>query len=356
MQLQRCLPVVLSFLFRKGTEVMTVIVLGHLGKDELAAGALALSTTATLAYSVFVGLAAGTTTLVSQAHGAGDKEQVTLWLHRAIVVHLGMAIPLSVLLTLLGPLLRLMGQEATLASSAGTFGFWLLPAVWAWALNWALIPWLQSQGIVRPQFVCAAAIAVLHPLFLYGFVHVLRLGMLGAAVANSLSLCTMTLLIAIAIAGWSRRIGAAPMRAISRASFERLPTFLHLGLPGVLMMSEWWASEVRTRGLQTPRPQSEHWRSLRSATTDHPHIAHARCNHSHQVNILLAGLLPSPEVALSSMSCYQTTNSVCFMLAVGCSVAGGQRVGAALGRGDATAARRAAAVCVALGASFATIC
>ena len=243
-QLQRCLPVVLSFLFRKGTEVMTIIVLGHLGPAELAAGALALSTTATLAYSVFVGLAAGTATLVSQAHGAGDKEQVTFWLHRAIIVHLGVAIPLSILLTLLGPILRCMGQETRLATSAGSFGLALLPAVWAWSMNWVLVPWLQSQGIVRPQFVCAAIIAGLHPFFLWGLVHGLGLGMLGAAVANSLSLCTMTLLLGIAIAGCSHRVGAAPMCALSRASFERLPTFLRLGLPGVLLMSEWWASEV----------------------------------------------------------------------------------------------------------------
>ena len=45
----------------------------------------------------------------------------------------------------------------------------------------------------------------------------------------------------------------------------------------------------------------------------------------------------------------QTVNAVCFMLPLGASVAGATRVGQALGRGDATAARRAAAAAVALG-------
>jgi len=42
-------------------------------------------------------------------------------------------------------------------------------------------------------------------------------------------------------------------------------------------------------------------------------------------------------------------NAVCFMLPLGASVAGATRVGQALGRGDARAARRAAAAALALG-------
>ena len=45
----------------------------------------------------------------------------------------------------------------------------------------------------------------------------------------------------------------------------------------------------------------------------------------------------------------QTVNAVCFMLPLGASVAGATRVGQALGRGDARAARRAAAAALALG-------
>lgn len=56
------------------------------------------------------------------------------------------------------------------------------------------------------------------------------------------------------------------------------------------------------------------------------------------------------------MSVYQTINALCFMLPLGASVAGATRVGAALGAGDAAAARRAAGVCVALGVGFATSC
>ena len=51
-----------------------------------------------------------------------------------------------------------------------------------------------------------------------------------------------------------------------RGSVARLPTFLRLGLPGVVNMFEWWASEL---------------------------------------NILASGLLPRPALALAALSVYQ---------------------------------------------------
>lgn len=278
---------------------------------------LAYSTTATVAFSVFVGLSSGTTTLVSQAIGAGDSEQVAYWLHRAVLAHLAMLIPLGTLLTFLAPLLRLMGQEPEIAADAGSFGLCLLPAVFAWSLLWVVIPWLQAQGVVKPQLLAAALIAVLHPVFLWLLVHVGNLGYLGAALGSSLSLLSNLLLVVAAVFCCARRLGVVPLRRPGRLSCARLPTFLRLALPGVAMMGEWWASEI---------------------------------------NILVAGLLPDPRTSLAAMSLYQNINAMCFMLSVGASVAGGTRVGAALGAGDAAGARRAAFTCVAIGVGASSMC
>ena len=86
-QLLRGVPVSLSSLGRRCLDVMSVAVVGHLGSSSMAAAAVASSTTNTIALSVFVGLSSATTTLVSQAVGAGDQEQAGLWLHRALIVH-----------------------------------------------------------------------------------------------------------------------------------------------------------------------------------------------------------------------------------------------------------------------------
>ena len=166
---------------------------------------------------------------------------------------------------------------------------------------------------MRPQLYVSGVVAVMHLCLLVLFVHALRFGVFGAAVATSISLTLNTILMVVSIRTCLRR--SVPMVRPSRASLSRLVTFLRLGLPGVLMMGEWWASELA---------------------------------------ILIAGRLPDAALALSSMSIYQLVNAVCFMLPLGLSVAGATRVGAALGAGDAGQAKRAAMVCVGLGLSVAT--
>ena len=109
----------------------------------MAAAALASSTNNVFALSVFVGLSSATVTLTSQARGAGDAAQSALWLHRALVVHGVVAVPLTVLLLLLAPLLRAMGQDEALASQAGQYCACLLPSTWAFGASFALLPWLQ---------------------------------------------------------------------------------------------------------------------------------------------------------------------------------------------------------------------
>ena len=314
-QLRRTIPVSLSHLMRRSLDVMSVAVLGHIGKDVLAAGALAQSTVNTVALSVLVGLSSATVTLTSQAVGAGDRLQTGLWLHRAIVVSFLTALPITVLLSFLAPILKAVGQKPELADIAGGYCAWLLPGIWAWAITWAVNPWLQAHGIVKPSMYCAIIVACIHPFLLALLVYGLSFGPHGAAMAGSLSLINNAALLTL----YTRKFlkSSVPLIEPSRASFQRLGTFLHLGLPGVLTMQEWWASELA---------------------------------------ILIAGRLPRAAMALASMACYQLINAVCFMVPLGCSVAGATRVGAALGANRPIDARRAAKVCVGLGISIACTC
>jgi len=85
--------------------------------------------------------------------------------------------------------------------------------------------------------------------------------------------------------------------------------YLGLALPGVIIISEWWAS---------------------------------------QVAVFLAGrMTPDPEVALGAMTLYQSINTFCFMFTVAWSVAGATRVGNLLGAGDPVGARLASYVSIA---------
>ena len=159
-------------------------------------------------------------------------------MQRALVVHFSVAVPLTVLLMLLTPILKLMGQQPEIAVSAGAFGVWLLPSVWAWAGLWVLVPWLQAQGIVRPQMLVAAAIAAAHPFFLWTLVHALHGGMIGAAAANSLSLTANVSLLATAVFTCRTCVRTVPLLRPTWSACARLLPFLRLGLAGVLMMGE----------------------------------------------------------------------------------------------------------------------
>ena len=104
-----------------------------------------------------------------------------------------------------------------------------------------------------------------------------------------------------------------PLRRPGYASFARWGDFLRLGLPGMMMMGEWWAAEI---------------------------------------GILITGLLDDPTTNLASMAIYQMCNGLCFMLPLGASVACATRVGTALGAGNAVAARRSASVGVVLALGY----
>ena len=161
-QLRRGVPVSIAALCRRSIDALSLSFVGRLGADAMAGASLASSMMSVFALSIFVGLSSATVTFTSQARGAGDTSQAAYWLHRALVVHSAVAVPLTCLLMLLAPLLRLMGQDPQLASKAGQYCALLLPGMWAWAWAWCLSPWLQSHGVTMPQLLVSIVVIIAH--------------------------------------------------------------------------------------------------------------------------------------------------------------------------------------------------
>ena len=112
-QLKLGLPQSLSALARRALDIITLTFVGRLGPDAMAAAALATSTNNVIAFSVFVGLSTATMTLTSQAKGAGDDAQAGYWLHRALLIHAAAAVPMTILVLLLAPILTLLHHTLT---------------------------------------------------------------------------------------------------------------------------------------------------------------------------------------------------------------------------------------------------
>jgi len=97
---------------------------------------------------------------------------------------------------------------------------------------------------------------------------------------------------------------------IACSTIKGFVNYLQLAIPGIVSISEWWASEVA---------------------------------------IFLSGrLLYQPQVMLAAMTIYQSINAFCFMIPCGFAVAGTARVGNLLGAGrpmDAEMAGKISVVC-----------
>jgi MATE family multidrug resistance protein len=201
----------------------------------------------------------------------------------------------------------------------------LAPGLWLYSINWTLTAWLQAMGMADvPAFAAGVGLS-LHIPFNLLFIHGLKLGYLGCAVATvAFQLVQPFLIVAYLFRtshGTQRLLQSALASTIGRTrlsfwkeaklavqSMRGICRYLSLAVPGIVLVSEWWASEL---------------------------------------SCFLSGRLqPRPALALDGMTLYQSINSFLFMFPVSCSVAGAARVGSLLGQGDSEGAAFASKISV----------
>lgn len=326
------LPVTFNMLFYRLPWLTSLFFVGRISPEALASAGLASTICNVSGLSLVIGLSGALTTLASQAKGnlsssspsSPTATSPVTYLHRALLIHLLFTLPVGIFWQSrsLPLLLTSLGQSPPLAASASAYLALLAPGLWGHTVMFTLTPFCQSMSLPHLPAYSAMAAAVLHPLWNHLLITTLGLGYLGAAAATSLTQCLGPLLLFCYLertrAGRETLAAAlhlppdtAPDLSLTRgflasvSSCAGLAQYLRLGLPGLVSISEWWASEVAI-----------FWAGSPSLPSGDP-----------------------PAVSLSAMSLYQSVNSSCFMFAVGVAVAGATRVGNHLGAGDAAAAR-----------------
>lgn len=257
-----------------------------------------------------------------------DKSPILplVFLYRGIFIQLAFVLPVGACwLVGIKPLLLFLGQGEELSTMTESYLRILTAGLWGYSVNWTLTAWLQTVELADIPAYAAGVGALLHVPFNLFFIHVVGLGWLGVGVATSAFQVIQPILMFLYLKGTSHgrlrlleQVGAEGVgrthlsfwcearAAIS--NFEGIVEYLTLALPGLVAISEWWASEI---------------------------------------SIFLAGRLhPDPNTALGSMALYQSINSSCFMFPVGMSVGGSARIGNGLGAGNVDGARLASRVCV----------
>lgn len=307
------LPLVGSQLAHIAQTSTDVLMMGWVGPETLAAGALGFNVYVTL-FVFVMGVAYAAGGPMAQALGARRPGEIGYLLPQSLIVTTIVALPLALLLTQSERLLILFGQTPENAASAGAYAMAMAPSFLL--INWfiTLRNLLATYGHTR--FVLIVAIlgiplnAVLVYAFLFGRFGAPALGLSGVGLATSLvSALSFTAVLAYALAVPKLR---RHFRFPWRPDWVRIAMLMKLGLPiGTTLLLEV---------------------SLFSAA------------------VMLMGILGTSELAAHQIALQWA--SMTFMVPMGLAQAATVRVGYNVGAGDMVGARRAGHVGLVLSGGF----
>ncbi|MED6190091.1 Protein DETOXIFICATION 40 [Stylosanthes scabra] len=255
-------PAVVVYLINYLMSMSTQIFSGHLGTLELAAASLGNTGIQIFAYGLMLGMGSAVETLCGQAFGAHRFEMLGVYLQRSTVLLSLAGVVLTVIYVFSEPILVFLGESPRIASAAALFVYGLIPQIFAYAVNFPIQKFLQAQSIVAPSAYISAATLVLHVILSWLVVYKVGLGLLGASLVLSFSWWVIVIAQFVYIVKSERC--ADTWRGFSMQAFSGLPQFFKLSAASAVMLClETWY---------------------------------------FQILVLLAGLLPNPELALDSLS------------------------------------------------------
>lgn len=236
-------PLLLSRILNYLLPFVTTIFVGHIGNAELAGYALASATIAVTTTSTGYGLSVACDTLVSQTFGSKNMKRVGVVLQRSSIILLLFCLPCWALLLNSYSLLRLLHQEDEVARIAHVYVMAFLPAVPAMFLHVLQVAYLQNQGITLPQMYTAAVANIINLAANYALIFSLQWGVVGSAIANSLSQVVICLL----LYGYIRWKGLHKKTwgGWSTECLQEWGSYMRLAVPSAFMICfEWWVWEI----------------------------------------------------------------------------------------------------------------
>lgn len=284
-------PAVAVYMINYFMSMSTQIISGHLGNLELAAASLGNTGIQIFAYGLMLGMGSAVETLCGQAFGAHKYEMLGIYFQRSTVLLTLTGILLAVIYVFSKPILIFLGQSPEIASAAAIFVYGLIPQIFAYAVNFPIQKFMQSQSIVAPSAYISAATLVVHILVSWIAVYKIGLGLLGASLVLSIS-------------WWVIVIGQFVYIVKSESCKETWKGFSLQAFTGLWEFFKLSAASAVMLCLET-------W--------------------YFQILVLLAGLLPNPELALDALSICTTISGWVFMIAVGFNAAASVRVSNELG-------------------------
>ncbi|XLT26364.1 hypothetical protein HN873_057656 [Arachis hypogaea] len=291
-------PAIITALAQFSLGALTQTFAGLTSELDLAAVSVENSVIAGLAFGVMLGMGSALETLCGQAYGAGQIRMLGVYMQRSWIILLTTALILVPIYVWSSPILKLIGETDEISDAAGNFALWMLPQLFAYALNFPIQKFLQSQRKVAVMLWISIIVLVLHIFFSWLLMFKLDWGLTGAAITLNSSWWLIVILELIYIfvtksdGAWS---------GFTWLAFEDLYGFVKLSLASAVMLC------------------LELWYLM--------------------ILMVITGRLKNPLIPVDAISICMNINGWDAMIAIGFNAAISVRVSNELGGGDFNAAR-----------------
>ncbi|KAF7819963.1 protein DETOXIFICATION 9-like [Senna tora] len=168
-------------------QVVSMMMVGHIGKLSFSAVAIATSFAEVTGFSVLLGMAGALETLCGQTYGAEEFRKLGNYTCCAIITLMLVCVPISMVWIFMDRILLLFGQDPQISDAARIYCIFLIPALFGYAVLQSLVRYLQTQSMMFPMVLSSIAVLCLHMPVCWILVFRLGLGHVGAALAIGIS-------------------------------------------------------------------------------------------------------------------------------------------------------------------------
>jgi len=156
-----------------------------------------------------------------------------VYLQRSWVILNVTAVILSLLYIFAAPILAFIGQTPAISSATGIFSIYMIPQIFAYAVNYPTAKFLQSQSKIMVMAAISAVALVLHVLLTWFVIEGLQWGTAGLAVVLNAS--WWFIVVAQLVYIFSGTCGEA-WSGFSWEAFHNLWSFVRLSLASAVML------------------------------------------------------------------------------------------------------------------------
>ena len=343
--LRLALPLIVTSTLNYLSKLSTILIIGHLSPDLLAAAALAVMFSNVFGFSILVGLSSALDTLATQGMTASrDPKYLGVLLQRGVIIATFLCLPIGFIWVFCEDILIFLGQDPRIAALSGRYILFYLPSLIPSTVFNVILKYLNAQSIMSANlYICLVTLPI-SVILQYSLVHYTPLSFCGAPLAASITEILNLILISLYVAYIN---GYQPWGGFTKRAWAGWGEYLNLGLPGCLMCcAEWWAFELCALAAGMLLPPVAPPDLVPTFST--PTISPFQILFPVSLDASLDGAAPT-SITLSIQSILLTICSVSYMFYLGLSIANATRVGNLIGASLPHQAQKSATTSLILG-------